>query len=67
MGTIKLILDQIQVERTFEEASEELEEENKDEGSKKRFEDKEVADKCLLKTALYALIGNLCTEKTLRL
>ena len=63
MGTIKQILDQIQVERTFEDACDDLEEEKTDDASKKRFEDKEKADKSLLKSALYALIGNLCTEK----
>ena len=66
MGTIKEILDQIKVERTFEDACEDYEEENKDAATKKRFEDKEIADKSLLKNTLYALIGNLCTEKTLR-
>jgi len=66
LGTIKDILDQIQVERTFEDACEEYEEENKDPATRKRFEDKEIADKSLLKNTLYALIGNLCTEKTLR-
>lgn len=66
MGTIKQILDQIQVERTFEDACEDLEEESKDPAAKKRFETKEIADKSLLKNSLYALVGNLCTEKTLR-
>lgn len=46
---------------------EDLEEENKDQAAKKRFEDKEITDKSVLKNALYAFIGNLCTDKTLRL
>ena len=65
--TIKQILDQITVEMKFEDACDDYEEENKDAATKKRFEDKEIADKSLLKNSIYALIGNLCTEKTLRI
>lgn len=67
MATIKQILDKIHIERKFEDVCEDLEQENKDEAAKKRFEDKEITDKSVLKNAIYAFIGNLCTERTLRL
>jgi len=62
MATVKQILDKIHVERTFEEVCEDLEQENKDEAARKRFEDQEIRDKSVLKNAIYAFIANLCTE-----
>ena len=30
------------------------------------YEKKEISDMCLLKSSIYAFIGNLCVDKTLR-
>jgi len=38
-------------------------EEQKDEEKKKAFQRKETSDKSLLKSSIYAFVGNLCVEK----
>jgi len=71
MGIFKLILDQIKIEQQFIKDDQFLtDSENQDPNLKdlqSKFKTKEIRDKSLLKSSLYALIGNLCVDKTLRL
>ena len=63
MAIFKLILDQIKVENHLNAS----EAENVNPNQAKEFKNKEIRDKTLLKSSIYALIGNLCMDKTLRL
>ena len=68
MGVLKQILDQIRVDEKYEdpEDADENDDPNATDAKIAKFLKKEMADKSLLKQALYALIGNLCMEKVLR-
>lgn len=65
MGVLKQILDQIRVDEKYEdpEDADENDDPNGTDAKITKFLKKEMADKSLLKGALYALIGNLCMEK----
>ena len=61
------MLDHVKITVEFENNDEEDGKENSDPLKKKKFEKKEMADRSLLRNALYAFIGNLCLDKSLRL
>ena len=62
---LKQILDQIRIDEKYEdpEDADENDDPNATDAKMTKFLKKEMADKSLLKGALYALIGNLCMEK----
>ena len=68
MGVLKQILDQIRVDEKYEDPEDADENDDPNAANAKiaKFLKKEMADKSLLKQALYSLIGNLCMEKALR-
>ena len=72
MATMKQVLDQIKIHPKGDEDLEEpddktnLEEIMKIAEKKIAYERKEISDMSLLKNSIYAFIGNLCIEKTLR-
>ena len=69
-GLFKLILDQIKVEQKFVEEDGDEDAENKapnSQSKKAAFEKNEIKDKSLLKSSMFALIGNLCNDKSLRM
>ena len=70
MNVFKMILDQIEVEQKFvEEDSEDTENKDPNQINKKKseWEKKEQKEKSVAKSSIYALIGNLCIDKTLRM
>lgn len=68
IGTLREILDKIRVKRVFVEDEDEDAENTapNSQDKKANFERQEAADKSLLKSAIYALLGNLCADKSLR-
>lgn len=68
MSLFKKVLDQIKVEQTLPVDDDE-DAENRAPNNQSRvqeFQLREKRDKSVLKSSIYALIGNLCIDKTLR-
>mmetsp|Transcript_10000 Transcript_10000/g.15148 ORF Transcript_10000/g.15148 Transcript_10000/m.15148 type:complete len:388 (-) Transcript_10000:91-1254(-) len=65
--TLKAIFDNVKTEVVYKEDDDEEDQENKDPKRKQKFEEKETADRSLLRQSLYSFVANLCNDKTLRL